>query len=223
MWVFFRDDGFGLEAKAFSRLLTIFALHDQRLNVAAYADLLNEDVLKESIPYSYQASPYLQIVSYVHSKPSMKNIKGDLHTVRDQFMQNRMMFEGLLENYFPCFTPGKELNREILDLLPECGFKMISCDKNIENIATSIPNFHTSLELSNHNSAKEIFQELAKWHDEGKDFSGIKLNHSEMKENDFEKLDELLKELSKRNIQTVFFSDMHRGSERRTGIEVGHV
>ena len=72
-------------------------------------------------------------------------------------------------------------------------------------------------------TAKEIFRELARFNDEGRDFAGIMLHHARMEENDFLVLDELLKELTKRNIQSVFFSDMLPGSERRTGIEVGHV
>jgi hypothetical protein len=64
---------------------------------------------------------------------------------------------------------------------------------------------------------------LAKANEEGRDFVGVMLHHSKMLDEDFQILDELLKNLSKRSIQSVFFSDMLPGNGRRLDIEVGHV
>lgn len=73
-------------------------------------------------------------------------------------------------------------------------------------------------------SAKEIFRLLANEYERGAESTGVMLHHAKMEEEDFETLDQLLKELSKRSIRTVFFSEMlPGGGVEKLEIEANHV
>lgn len=236
MWLYFRNDDLGWNPKEFSRLLTLFARHDQRLNTAAIPSCITDHIIKESIPYSYQASPYLQVVAHGFShknyqkegKNSEYGSDRDFEEVRKELVEGNRILREKFENYFPCFVPPwNRIEEAFVDLLPSCGYKMLSRDEKGE-AASSLPEFSVSIDLHTRKdgvklSAKEIFRDLARRQEAGHDSVGVMLHHCKMNEEDFTILDELLKELSKRNIQSVFFSDMLPGSERRVDIEVGHV
>lgn len=236
MWLYFRDDDLGWNPKDFSRLVTLFARHDQRFNAAAIPAGLTDQIIKDSIPYSYQASPYLQVVTHGfshqnHQKEGKKSEFGigrDLEVVRQELRTGREQLTERFENYFPCFVPPWNRMEEVyMDLLPGCGYRMISRDEGAKGLAP-LPEFnitvdlHTSREATKP-SAKEIFRQLAKYNEEGRESLGVMLHHTKMTEDDYTILDELLKDLSKRSIQSVFFSDMLPGFERRADSEVSHV
>ncbi len=239
MWLLFRNDDLGWNPKAFARLLTLFARHDQRLNAAAIPQALNDEVLKESIPYSYQAAPYLQIVThgFSHQNHELEGKKAEYGSTREYADVKRELELGRLtlaerfENYYPCFVPPwNRMNNAFLPLLPECGYKILSREEEVaaKSAVAPIPEFNVSLDLhtrkdSLRSSAKEIFRYLARRNEEGADFVGVMLHHDKMTEEDFSTLDDLLKELTKRNISSCFFSDLIPGSERRAERELGHV
>lgn len=236
MWLYFRDDDLGWNPKEFSRLVTLFARHDQRFNAAAIPASLTDQIIKDSIPYSYQASPYLQVVTHGFShqnhqtegKKSEFGIGRDLEIVRQELRTGREQLTERFENYFPCFVPPWNRMEEVyMDLLPGCGYRMISRDEGAKGLAP-LPEFNITVDLHTSKeakkpTAKEIFRQLAKYNEEGRESLGVMLHHTKMTEDDYAILDELLKDLSKRSIQTVFFSDMLPGFERRADSEVSHV
>jgi len=115
-------------------------------------------------------------------------------------------------------------------LLPEAGYKMLSRDEGSSPraVGAPVPEFDICLDLHTSKtgarlSAKEIFRELARRNEAGHECSGVMLHHCRMTDEDFQTLDELLKDLSKRCIPTNFFSDMVPGMGRTRDIEVTHV
>jgi hypothetical protein len=239
MWLFFRDDDLGWSPKEFARLLTLFAKHDQKLNAAAIPGAISEAVLKESIPYSYQASPFLQVVThgFQHTNHASEGKKSEyaygrsFESVRSELEFGRKTLQEQFENYYPCFVPPwNRMDDAYLGLLPNCGYRMLSREeKSAKNAAPApVPEFNVSVDLHTRKdgsrlTAKEIFQGLARANESGIDSMGVMLHHGKMTDADFETLDELLKNLSKRCIQSVFFSDMLPGSERRVDQELSHV
>lgn len=239
MWLFFRDDDLGWSPKEFARLLTLFAKHDQKLNAAAIPGALNDEIIHESIPYSYQASPFLQVVTHgaqhvshaAEGKKSEYAFGRPFDEVRAELENGRILLRERFENYYPCFVPPwNRIDDAYLELLPLTGYRMLSRDEqgSLKAASAPVPEFNVSLDLHTRKddarmSAKEIFQALARGHEEGRDAMGVMLHHGRMTEGDFETLDELLKNLCKRSIQSVFFSDMLPGSERRVDQELSHV
>lgn len=112
-------------------------------------------------------------------------------------------------NFFPCYV-GEG---------PAEGFLMTSADK-----AGSLPNFGVCLDLHSGKrlGSREIFRFLSARHPT-EEFSGVRLRHSEMTEEDFTTLEELLHNLYKRSIPTSFFSDFIPGFERYSDADSGHV
>jgi hypothetical protein len=112
-------------------------------------------------------------------------------------------------NFFPCYV-GEG---------PAEGFLMTSAEK-----AGSLPNFGTFLDFNSDKrlSSREIFRTLSARHPT-EEFSGVRLRHSEMTEEDFVTLEELLHNLYKRSIPTSFFSDFIPGFERYSDADSGHV
>lgn len=240
MWLFFRDDDLGLKPREFARLLTLFAKHDQKLNAAAIPSLLTDEILQASIPYSYQAAPYLQIVShgYSHTNHEPEGVKkcefGSSRApadVRAELEFSRKSLEGRLENYFPCFVPPwNRIDNKFLPLLSEAGFLMLSRETEVaaKSLNAPVPEFNVAIDLHTRKDgerleAKEIFRDLARRHEAGDDHAGVMLHHGVMNDEDFATLDELLRNLSKRNIRSVFYSDMIPGFERLTSPEPTHV
>lgn len=239
MWLFFRDDDLGWNPREFARLVTLFAKHDQKLNAAAIPSLLSDDVLAESIPYSYQAAPFLQIVShgYSHTNHEAEGKKSEFGAsrsaadVRAELEFARKSLEGRLENYFPCFVPPwNRIDDKFLPLLSEAGFLMLSRETEValKSDRAPVPEFNVVIDLHTRKDnerlgAKEIFRDLARRHEAGEDHAGVMLHHGRMTDEDFATLDELLKNLTKRNIRSVFYSDMIPGFERRETPELSHV
>lgn len=237
MWLLFRDDDFGWQPKAFSRLLTLFARYDQKLNAAAIPTSSSEEVIRESIPYSYQAAPYLQIVTHgfrheSHEKVGKKSEFGPERDPAEVLRELRMGREKLqesFENYFPCFVPPwNRMADAHLPLLKEAGYLMLSRDESKEpRAAASVPEFNVSIDLHTSKkikySHKELFRLLASKYEAGEEFTGIMLHHNVMTDEDFDTLEGLLKDLTKRNIYSCFYSDLIPGFERRVEAEVGHV
>jgi hypothetical protein len=240
MWVFFRDDDLGWEPKAFARLLTTFAKNDQRLNAAAIPSLLSDEIIGESIPYSHQASPFLQVVvhGYAHENHQKEGKKCEFGADRSEDSVAQELGLGLkkiqstFENSFPCFVPPwNRMADRHLPLLRSAGFKVLSREAEVSKKSARPQGIiEADIDLDLHTrkdghrlSAAQIFRQLALWNEEGKNSAGIMLHHNRMTDSDFLEMDTLLKELSKRNIQTVFFSDMVPGSERRSELESFHV
>jgi hypothetical protein len=240
MWLFFRNDDLGWKPKEFARLVTLFARHDQKLNAAAIPSLVSEAVIQESIPYSYQAAPYLQVVTHGYRHENYQNEmekkaeygKGrSIALVKKELEEGRRGLESRFENYFPCFVPPwNRFSEEYLPLLSETGYRMLSRDGGSYGHSgiSPVPEFDICLDLHTAKggkrlSAKEIFAQLAARHEAGQDFSGVMLHHCKMTDEDFATLDGLLKEISKRGIASCFFSDLSPGSERRCDIGVTHV
>ena len=232
MWVFFRDDGFGLDPKGFSRLLTTFARNDQKLNAAAISGLVTEETFYQSIPYSYQASPFLQLVTngFMHKNHEAKGMSEyggsrKFEDVKQELIKSRENLEEFSQNFFPCFVPPwNHFDAAFDELLPACGYRMISRDQL--STSSSLPEFGISLDFhvrKEKHTAKDLFSHLARAHEAGTDFVGIGLRHAELSSDDLEVIDGLLKNLSKRSIQTVFFSDMLPGFEQRLEMESGHL
>lgn len=113
-------------------------------------------------------------------------------------------------NFFPCYV-GEN---------PPAGFLMTSAPRE-----SGLPNFGTFLDLQEgpRLSAREIFQRLARRNEAGEEFSGLRLRHGRMTEEDFAILEELLHNLYKRSIPTSFFSDFIPGYERYCDADSGHV
>lgn len=240
MWLFFRDDDLGWEPAKFARLLTTFARHDQKLNAAAIPDCLTDEMLAESIPYSYQAAPYLQVVTHGfahrnHAAEGQKKcefgVSRERASVREELLAGRERLQGRLENYFPCFVPPwNRFHESFLDLLPECGYAMLSRETEVaaKSGRAAIPEFDVALDLHTRKDGlrldgQEIFRALANRQEEGHAVTGVMLHHCKMEEADFEALDLLLKQMSKRSIESMFFSEMLPEGARRRGIEVSHV
>lgn len=237
MWLFFRDDDLGWNPKEFARLVTLFARHDQKLNAAAIPGEITDQMIQESIPYSYQAAPFLQVVTHGfqhknHETAGKKSEYGSARTleeVKNELETGRLLLAERFENYFPCFVPPwNRFEDRFLGLLPECGYRMLSRDEPSRALKAPLPEFDVALDLhtsktEGRRSAKEIFRDLAKRNEAGQECTGVMLHHSKMTEEDFVILDDLLKEISKRGIASCFFSDLIPGSERRREIEVTHV
>ncbi len=237
MWLLFRDDDFGWQPKAFARLLTLFARYDQKLNAAAIPFGLTDAVIQESVPYSYQAAPYLQFVThgYRHEnfqKEGKKCEFGDARLPSDvlrELVDGRELLQSRFENYFPCFVPPwNRIHDSHLPLLKKAGYLMLSRDESDKDRTTApIPEFNVSLDLHTNKKlkfeSKEIFRSLASKFEAGEEFTGVMLHHNVMTDEDFQTLEELLKELTKRNIFSCFYSDLIPGFERRVESEVGHV
>jgi hypothetical protein len=113
-------------------------------------------------------------------------------------------------NFFPCFVGEGN----------PAGFPLTSSAK-----AGALPNFGVSFDLHSgaRSSAKEIFRGLAARHEAGFEFTGVRLRHAEMTQEDFIILEELLHNLYKRSIPTSFFSDFMPGFERYAEADSGHV
>jgi len=237
MWLFFRCDDLGWNPKEFARLVTLFARHDQKLNAAAIPAELNDASIQASIPYSYQAAPYLQVVThgYRHQNYELEDKKSEfgsarsLDEVRAELTKGRAQLAERFENYYPCFVPPwNRFEDRFLDLLPEAGFQMLSRDERTRKLKAPLPEFDVGIDLHTSKSpvrlsAKEIFRELARRNEAGIDCTGVMLHHCKMTEEDFSILDDLLKEISKRGIASLFFSDLVPGNERRREIEMSHV
>jgi hypothetical protein len=237
MWLLFRDDDLGWQPKAFARLLTLFARYDQKLNAAAIPADSNEKNIQESIPYSYQAAPFLQVVTHGfrhmnHQLEGKKSEYGNIRTnkeVFNEFVEGKKILEESFENYFPCFVPPwNRINDPFVPFLKEAGYLMLSRNDTESPFKQNLlPEFNVSLDLHTNKikkfTSKEAFSHLAKQYEQGEEFVGVMLHHASMKEEDFETLEELLKNLRKRNIFSCFFSDLIPGFERRAEIEVGHV
>jgi hypothetical protein len=116
----------------------------------------------------------------------------------------------MFQNFFPCYVGEGNPNDYLLTSAAHAG---------------TLPNFGVSLDLHSgaRSSAKEIFRELAARHDAGHEFTGVRLRHAEMTEEDFITLEELLHNLYKRSIPTSFFSDFIPGFERYAEADSGHV
>lgn len=185
MWLFFRNDDFGLAPEKFSRLLSLFDHYNHKLNAALRPEFLA--VAKTSLPKG-EASELLQIVAH----------GGEPSELQKSFT-----------NFFPCLV-GEG---------PADGFLMTSAEK-----AGALPNFGVCLDLHSgqRQSSREIFRFLSARHPT-EDFSGVRLRHSEMTEEDFATLEELLHNLYKRSIPTSFFSDFIPGFERYCDEDSGHV
>lgn len=185
MWLFFRNDDFGLAPEKFSRLLALFEHYDHKLNAALRPELMA--TAKASLPEG-EATSYLQIVAH----------GGDL-----------AVLAGAFENFFPCYVGEGESE----------GFLMTSAQA-----AGALPNFGVCLDLHSgpRMASREIFRFLSARHPT-EDFSGVRLRHSEMTEEDFVTLEELLHNLYKRSIPTSFFSDFIPGFERYSEASSGHV
>lgn len=112
-------------------------------------------------------------------------------------------------NFFPCHVGEGN----------PAGFLMTSAKK-----AGALPNFETCLDLHSGErmGSREIFRALSSRHPT-EDYSGVRLRHSEMTEEDFVTLGELLHNLYKRSIPTSFFSDFIPGFERYSDADSGHV
>jgi hypothetical protein len=237
MWLLFRDDDFGWQPKAFARLLTLFARYDQKLNAAAIPVGLTEALIQESIPYSYQAAPYLQLVThgYRHENLQTQGKKSEFGDQRKssevlrELVQGREQLQSTFENYFPCFVPPwNRIHDAHLPLLKEAGYLMLSRDESSEKRNSApIPEFNVSIDLHTNKTkkfeSKELFRLLANKFEAGEEFTGVMLHHNVMTDEDFQTLEELLKELTKRNIFSCFYSDLIPGFERRVESEVGHV
>ncbi|MCO5142234.1 MAG: hypothetical protein M9962_03990 [Oligoflexia bacterium] len=240
MWLYFRDDDLGWEPRAFSRLLTTFARHDQKLNAAAIPCDLTKEVIEKSIPYSYQASPYLQVVThgYRHKNYEKEGKNTEFGPSRSQEEVLNELRDGLktiqdhFENSFACFVPPwNRIDNKHLASLELAGYQMLS--RNVSESDKSgkmvLPEFNISLDLHTNKkegrkTAKEIFHSLAKAYESGAESTGVMLHHTKMIDEDYETLDLLLKELSKRCIQSVFFSEMlPGGSLQKLEIEANHV
>ncbi len=237
MWLLFRDDDLGWQPKAFSRLLTLFARYDQKINAAAIPSLMSEDIVRESIPYSYQAAPYLQVVTHGYRHENYQKIgkKSEYGSDRDseevltELRIGREKLKETFENYFPCFVPPwNRMADAHLPLLKQSGYLMLSRDESKEpRAAAPVPEFNVTIDLHTSKklkpSSKDLFRTLAAKYEAGEEFTGIMLHHSVMTEEDFEVLESLLKDLTKRNIYSCFYSDLIPGFERRAEAEVGHV
>lgn len=116
---------------------------------------------------------------------------------------------GAFANFFPCHVGEGE----------PAGFLMTSSPK-----PGGLPNFGVCLDLHTgpRLSSREIFRALSARHPT-EDFSGVRLRHAEMTEEDFATLEELLHNLYKRSIPTSFFSDFIPGFERYSEADSGHV
>lgn len=185
MWLFFRNDDFGLAPEKFSRLLKLFDHYDHKLNAALRPELIRE--AKLSLPEG-EAKEYLQIVAH----------GGELSGLEKNFA-----------NFFPCYVGEGNPS----------GFLMTSAQK-----AGSLPNFGVCLDLHSgpRMGPREIFRFLSARHPT-EEFSGVRLRHTEMTEEDFTTLEELLHNLYKRSIPTSFFSDFIPGFERYSDADSGHV
>jgi hypothetical protein len=239
MWLFFRNDDLGWDPANFARLVTLFARHDQKLNAAAIPSLLTDRLVEESIPYSYQAAPFLQVVAHgwAHQNFEAEGKKceyGPARESRDVFREladGNLALKERFENYFPCFVPPwNRFDNRFLPLLKEAGFLMLSREReSAQKVqAAPIPEFNVCLDLHTRSGgerleAKDIYRQLAALHEAGRDHAGVMLHHAKMTDADFATLDEVLKNISKRSIQSVFFSDMVPGFERRDTPEVSHV
>jgi peptidoglycan/xylan/chitin deacetylase (PgdA/CDA1 family) len=237
MWLLFRDDDLGWQPKAFARLLTLFARYDQKLNAAAIPYDLNEKLIQESIPYSYQAAPFLQVVThgYRHLNYQIEGKKSEFGSDRsakevlEDLKVGKKILQENFENYFPCFVPPwNRIDDSFIPLLKEAGYLMLSRnDTESPFVQSLLPEFNVSMDLHTNKiqklQAKEAFSILSKKYEQGEEFTGVMLHHANMTEEDFEILEDLLKELRKRNIFSCFYSDLIPGFERRTEIEVGHV
>lgn len=223
MWLLFRADGFGTAPKEFARLLTLFACHDQKLNAAALPEHLTEEGIRASIPYSYQAAPFLQIVTNGTNPGSFS-----LEQAKAALEAERIALAERFENYYACFVPREEkIENACLGLLPECGYRMLSRNEESRKGQAPLPEFSVNLRFRewrmSGRSGRELFREVARYFEAGREFTGIALEHASMNDEDFAALDELLKEMSKRCVQSVFFSDLLPGSERRLGAELAHL
>jgi hypothetical protein len=239
MRLFFRDDDLGTNPAEFARLVTLFAKHDQKLNAAAIPSGLSEDLIRASIPYSYQAAPFLQVVTHGyshanHEKDGKKceyGLSRDLADVRRELTFGRHALAEQFENYFPCFVPPwNRMHDRFLPLLKETGYLMLSRESEVaaKSAAASVPEFNVFLDLHTRKDGerlghKEIFHTLRERHEMGEDHTGVMLHHNRMTDEDFATLDELLRDLAKRSIQTSFFSDLIPGFERRDTPELSHV
>lgn len=234
MWLFFRDDGLGRNPKEFARLVTLFARHDQKLNASAIPTLMSDEIIHASIPYSYQAAPFLQVVTHGFRHHNYENVgkqteygpSRNLEDVKAELEAGRKILSDRFENYFPCFVPPwNQMEERFLPLLSECGYLMLSRDEQAKTLAP-LPEFDACLDLHFSEvklTAKEIFRELARKNEAGQDCTGVTIHHGKMVDEDFDILDELLRELSKRSINTCFFSDLIPGNERLQNIDIVHI
>jgi hypothetical protein len=239
MRLFFRDDDLGTNPAEFAKLVTLFAKHDQKLNAAAIPSGLSEEIIRASIPYSYQAAPFLQVVThgYRHQNHETEGKKceygfgRDLDEVRRELDFGRHALAEQFENYFPCFVPPwNRIHDQFLPLLKSAGYLMLSRESEVaaKSAAAPVPEFNVCLDLHTRKDGerlapKEIFHFLRLRHEMGEDHAGVMLHHNRMTDEDFATLDELLRDLSKRSIQTSFFSDLIPGFERRDTPELSHV
>lgn len=239
MRLFFRDDDLGTNPAEFARLVTLFAKHDQKLNAAAIPAGLSEDMIRASIPYSYQAAPFLQVVThgYSHVNHEASGKKCEYGVSRESYDVQRELHFGRhalaeqFENYFPCFVPPwNRIHDFHLPHLKSAGFLMLSRETEVaaKSSPAPVPEFNVCLDLHTRKdgerlSAPDIFRALSLRQEAGEDHTGVMLHHNRMTEEDFATLDEVLRELSRRGVPTFFFSELAPGFERRLSPELDHV
>ncbi|RZA05016.1 MAG: hypothetical protein EOP11_13820 [Proteobacteria bacterium] len=239
MRLFFRNDDLGTNPAEFARLVTLFAMHDQKLNAAAIPSGLSEEIIRASIPYSYQAAPFLQVVTHGYShqnheregKKCEYGISRSLNDVRTELEFGRHSLSEKFENYYPCFVPPwNRMHDRFLALLESTGYRMLSRETEVaaKSASATIPEFNVYLDLHTRKdgerlSAEEILRSLSARQDAGEDHAGVMLHHNRMTADDFTTLNQLLKDLSRRGIQAAFFSELLAGPERRVNPELSHV
>src|SRR5690606_38642681 len=118
-------------------------------------------LIKESIPYSYQAAPYLQVVTHgyrhenyeLEGKKSEFGSRRDPEEVRQELTSGRVFLESRLENYFPCFVPPwNRIHDSHLPILAESGYKMLSRDDGGASRSQKAPLMEVNASLDLHTS-----------------------------------------------------------------------
>lgn len=219
MKLFFRNDDVGWNVQEFERLLQVFAKNGQKINAAAIPSACADTYKKKSF-HEYKNTVQFHTHGYAHLDHQSEGKKAEFgsarsHTsvkkeLRDSFLLSQDLFGEL---FFPGFTPPwNRMDESLLHLLPEAGFRILSRDGGQKSLVSGIKDLNIQIDLhtSKHpraHTVQSLFDDsMAIAKTEG--IVGIMIHHKHMEDFDFIFIDQFLKKLTEKKVETALFSEL---------------
>ncbi|MGE0633622.1 MAG: hypothetical protein AB7O96_14510 [Pseudobdellovibrionaceae bacterium] len=221
MKLFFRNDDVGWNLKDFEKLLGLFVKNGQKLNGAAIPSA-SMDAYKKDVFNAHRGNLQIHTHGYAHLDHQSEGKKAEFGSARSHDSVKKELRESLSmtqdvfkDLFFPAFTPPwNRIDETLIPLLAEAGFKVLSRDGDKISKTPGLKDLNIDLDLHTSKKPRIYTTEslLAEAEEVGKTKKhvGIMIHHKHMVEDDFVFMDQFLKLLSSKKIETHFFSELEK-------------
>lgn len=213
--VFFRNDDLGWMPPQFLRLVETFRARNAKLCAAAIPMSCLESYKPGSLR-EHRAHLEIHVHGFTHLDFEGAGKKAEFGAARaaeaagPDLARGFEIIQSLFPDLFtPVFTPPwNRIDPKLIPLLRDCGYRAISTDGPRRFTGSGLQELNVTVDLHTNKKGRPSLSQILQTIETASEPVGIMLHHKVMGDEDFTELDQLLRTLHERQVQTVFFREL---------------